>query len=91
MSLGLLLGATSTYFLLRSSSSSFALAKDDTTNAAIVGSLYWTSSLSAILYPGTDSIDPEFKHRHGPDQRVLFSTYLSVLLVGYFFGDEKAW
>jgi hypothetical protein len=59
MSLGLLLGLSSLYYTGRPTSSRRA-EKDSLRTAAVFGSLYWISGLSAILYPGSLAIDPEF-------------------------------
>ncbi len=34
--------------------------KESITISAVMGTLYWISGLSAILYPGTLWVDPEF-------------------------------
>lgn len=64
MSMGAVLGLTTLYFtwrpLFSSMLSSRALVKDSMLSAAIVGSLYWITGLSAALYPGTKWLDPEF-------------------------------
>ena len=56
MSMGLGLGLATLYYTHRSSSSK----DEDIFTAAIFGSLYWITGLSAILYPGSLAVDPEF-------------------------------
>lgn len=56
MSMGLLLGISTVYYTYRPSASK----RDDMFTAAIFGSLYWITGLSAILYPGALGVDPEF-------------------------------
>lgn len=62
MSLGLGLGLATLYFTHRHafSSASVAREKDSLMTAAIFGCLYWLTGLSAILYPGSLAVDPEF-------------------------------
>ena len=59
MSMGLLLGLATLYYTYRSRPSGLA-KKDDYFTAAIFGSLYWITGLTAILYPGSKGVDPEF-------------------------------
>ncbi|KAF4308704.1 hypothetical protein GTA08_BOTSDO04843 [Botryosphaeria dothidea] len=81
MSLGLMLGLVSSYLLIRPSPS-LAAAKDNLTTAAIIGSLYWASGLSAIFYPGTDWCDPEFKDLYKATQKPVFTVYMTAIWVG---------
>ena len=46
--------------LAANSEMALAAKRDDYFIAAIFGSLYWITGLSAILYPGSSGIDPEF-------------------------------
>ncbi|KAL8742666.1 MAG: hypothetical protein Q9190_004890 [Brigantiaea leucoxantha] len=57
MSMGLCLGAGSLYYTLRPRP---APTVDSLRFAAILGSMYWVTTLSAILYPETKGMDPEF-------------------------------
>lgn len=59
MSFGALSALTSLYLLGRSNSTVHA-AKDSVFLAAVVASLTTVAGLSAILYPGTAWVDPEF-------------------------------
>ncbi|TVY30074.1 hypothetical protein LHYA1_G002560 [Lachnellula hyalina] len=66
MSMGLGLGLATLYFTHRhgyafsSPSVGVAREKDSLMTAAVFGSLYWLTGLSAILYPGSLAVDPEF-------------------------------
>jgi len=77
MSLGMGLGLAMAYYTWRAT----AAPKDSMFTAAIFGSLYWIAGLSAILYPGSKYVDPEFQ---GEPQPVLFSGVLAVTWAGYF-------
>jgi hypothetical protein len=77
MSLGMGLGLAMAYYTWRATTA----PKDSAFTAAIFGSLYWIAGLSAIFYPGTKFVDPEFQ---GEPQPVLFSSVLAVTWVGYF-------
>ncbi|KAH7361074.1 hypothetical protein BKA65DRAFT_523844 [Rhexocercosporidium sp. MPI-PUGE-AT-0058] len=48
MSMGLGLGLATLFYT------------DSLFTAAVFGSIYWVTGLSAILYPGTLAVDPEF-------------------------------
>ncbi|CZT13889.1 uncharacterized protein RAG0_17398 [Rhynchosporium agropyri] len=64
MSLGLGLGLATLYYTWRRRSSprrpSVEMRRESLFAAAVFGSLYWGAGLSAILYPGTLAVDPEF-------------------------------
>lgn len=55
---------------------------DDLTTAAIFGSLYWVTGLSAILYPGTLWVDPEFGT--GAPQIPPFTINLLLVWIGWW-------
>jgi hypothetical protein len=59
MSMGLALGLCTLYYALRPCPNK-EKAKDSLVTAALFGSLYWITGLSAALYPGSKAIDPEF-------------------------------
>lgn len=48
----------------------------------MVGSLYWITGLSAILYPGTKWVDPEFDE--GAPQRNIFLVHFVVVWIGWW-------
>jgi hypothetical protein len=58
MSMSVCLGLATIYYAYRPVPK--AAAVDSIFTAAIFGSVYWLTALSAILYPGTAGIDPEF-------------------------------
>ena len=74
MSLGLVLGLTTLYFAWRPALSSITftkvMVKDSMFSAAVVGSLYWITGISAALYPGAKFLDPEFIGS-GYDKKIL--------------------
>ncbi|KAH8881197.1 hypothetical protein GQ53DRAFT_668284 [Thozetella sp. PMI_491] len=51
--------------------------------AAFTGSIYWLAGLSAILYPGTMGLDPEFGGPGFP-QRPIFIGFACLALTGWF-------
>jgi len=91
--MGLCLGLVCLYYTFRSArlpaqttaqAASFAkeTQKSDLFTAALIGSLYWITGLSAILYPGTLAVDPEFGT--GFPQFWLFSGLATVVWVGWW-------
>ena len=61
MSMGLGLGFATLFYTWRTGTlRSTEMVKDSLFTAAIFGSIYWVTGLSAILYPGTLAVDPEF-------------------------------
>ncbi|KAK4508427.1 hypothetical protein PRZ48_002165 [Zasmidium cellare] len=80
MTLGLLLSATSIYYLLKPVASQ-AQAKDNLFTSALIGSFYCSAGMSAILYPGTAWQDPEFAQ--GGEQRFVFSGTVVAVWIGY--------
>ena len=80
MSMGVLLGLTSLYYAWRRKSTLDG-AKEDLFIAAIAGSLYWISGLSAILYPGSLAVDPEFGRA---SQLFIFGPLLVASWVGWW-------
>ena len=80
MSMGLCLGLLTLYYTWRPTRA----PKDSLFTAALLGSLYWITGMSAILYPGTMWMDPEF----GEDapQKVAFAVLAVLAWVGYVVG-----
>ena len=80
MSMGLCLGLLTLYYTWRPTRA----PKDSLFTAALLGSLFWITGMSAILYPGTMWTDPEF----GEDasQRVPFAVLAVLPWVGYVVG-----
>ncbi|KAG4030073.1 hypothetical protein MFRU_013g00970 [Monilinia fructicola] len=56
------------------------MTRDSMITAAIAGSLYWIAGLSAILYPGSKAMDPEFGD--GFPQAIVFPIFASLAIVG---------
>jgi len=82
MSMGLGLGLATLFYTWRTGTlKSTEMVKDSLFTAAIFGSIYWITGLSAILYPGTLAVDPEFGE--GFPQFWLF--------VGLGFGSWLGW
>ncbi|MCJ1391812.1 hypothetical protein MMC18_004679 [Xylographa bjoerkii] len=59
MSMNACLSLATLYYTFRRTPTA-AAAKDSLFTAAIFGSLYWVTGMSAILYPGSLAMDPEF-------------------------------
>ena len=94
MSLGLVLGLTTLYFAWRPvlSSTSFtkAMSRDSMFSAALVGSLYWITGVSAGFYPGAKFLDPEFigtkydaKILGFPGQVPVFTAHFVLCWIAY--------
>jgi len=81
MSMGLGLGLSSLYFAFRPTANA-AMKNDSMMTAALFGSLYWITGLSAILYPGSKAIDPEFGE--GFPQFWAFTVFGLCSLLGSF-------
>ena len=85
MSLGLLLGLSAVYYAWRPLPSK-RTAADSLFTAALLGSFYWVAGLSAILYPGSKGMDPEFGE--GFPQAWLFVGELAVVWFGWWLEGE---
>jgi len=86
MSMGLLLGLTTAYFTWRPTTN----YKDSIFCAAMVGSLYWISGMSAILYPGTKWVDPEFDATgKAQPQPPVFAAHFVLCWVGYWLETRR--
>jgi hypothetical protein len=79
MSMGFLLGAATMYYLWRPVRAESA--KDNLQIVTIFANLYWITQLSAILYPGTLLMDPEFGETHF--QYYLDCTMFALSGIGY--------
>lgn len=82
MSMGLALSLLTLYYTYRPTPNLTA-AKDSIFSAAIVGTLYWITGLSAILYPGSLAVDPEFGE--GFPQAKLFVGFAGLAWLGWWF------
>lgn len=56
--------------------------RDSLSTAAFVGSIYWLAGLAAILYPGTDGVDPEFGPPGSFPQGPAFSAIAAMAVLG---------
>lgn len=90
MSMGLVLGLLTQFILWRPSPKPTALSarleKERVQHAALVASLYWVTQASAILYPGTATMDPEFGD--GGPQMYLSGGLLTIVALGYWLGVQ---
>lgn len=82
MSMGLTLGLLTAYLVWRPVLNTSIDVRDSTFIAALVGSLYWVTGCSGILYPGTKWMDPEFGE--SSPQGVVFTVHLALTWVGYW-------
>lgn len=80
MSMGLCLSLATLYYTHRPVLGK-AAAVDSIFTAAVFGSLYWVTGLSAILYPGSKALDPEFGDKWFP-QLPLFVSLLGLTWIG---------
>ncbi|ETN37162.1 uncharacterized protein HMPREF1541_08152 [Cyphellophora europaea CBS 101466] len=92
MSLSVLLAVTTLYILFRPvagslpSSAASESVKHDLLLSSWIGSFYMLAGLSAIWYPGTGWLDPEFRVDENvdePAQLYVFGGGLALLWAGY--------
>lgn len=81
MSMGVALALATLYYTYRSVPTK-AAAVDSLNAAALFGSLYYVTGLSAILYPGSKGMDSEFGE--GFPQLWLFGGLLALTWVGWW-------
>ncbi|KAL3476296.1 hypothetical protein BJX99DRAFT_228239 [Aspergillus californicus] len=79
MSMGMVLGLTTLYYLHRRAPSAEMKSRDLST-AVWTGSLYWITQLSALFYPGSLATDPEFGT--GAPQVYICAAMFAMLGVG---------
>jgi len=79
MTLSLLLASLSLYYTFRPRPTRLH-KREDIRIATILGSLYFLSGFTAVLYPGAKAMDPEFGK--GFPQAGLFGVGLGCALVG---------
>jgi hypothetical protein len=70
MSMGVGLGLLTLYYTFRNppffitpsatNAEKIRFKSDSLFTAALIGSIYWITGLSAVLYPGSKAVDPEF-------------------------------
>jgi len=82
ISLSVILGLATLYQTWRSVAGfSAETRREHIRTAAFTGTIYWIAGLSAILYPGTDGVDPEFGGPGFP-QLPLFTAFAGLGLAG---------
>lgn len=79
MSMGVALGLSSLYYLYKPQYN-----KDSLFTAALLCSMYWLTQASAILYPGTAWIDPEFGTEADAPQPKGIPVFLGITWLGYW-------
>lgn len=87
MSMGLSLGALTLYLLSKRNSN----YPQYLWLATITASMYWITGLSAILYPGTRFVDPEFLKPGDftAPQLPMFSGFFVIAWIGYFLETNR--
>jgi hypothetical protein len=85
MSMGLALGLATLYYLWRPLKTK--AAGDNLNIVTIFASLYWVTQLSAILYPGTRFMDPEFGD--GMIQLKICPVVFALTAIGYLFETRR--
>jgi len=81
MSMGVCLSLATLYYTFRPVPDDRA-ANDSVFTAALFGSMYWLTGMSAILYPGSKGIDPEFGR--GFPQAPLFAGLFGLSWLGWW-------
>jgi hypothetical protein len=89
MSTGLGLGMLTFYYTWRSKNTATREGLvDNLLTAALLASFYWATQVSAILYPGTQWVDDEFRESHGAPQKrgapVIFSVCWAAFGLGWW-------
>ena len=86
MSLGLSLGLSTLFYTWIAPATAGAATSSSTSwdafTPALLGSMYFATGLSAILYPGSMGVDPEFGK--GFPQAPLFSGLIAMAWLGYW-------
>lgn len=93
MSMGVCLGLSTIYYAFRPlffSADEALIASDSIMTAMIFGSLYWVTGMSAILYPGSRGMDPEFGNRWFPQLPAFVGLLLCTLMGGWLEGGLEA-
>ncbi|KAK3311989.1 hypothetical protein B0H66DRAFT_100508 [Apodospora peruviana] len=59
------------------------LKRDSLNIAVCTGTIYWLTGLAAILYPGTDGVDPEFGPPGSFPQGRFFTAFATFAVAGW--------
>lgn len=89
MSAGAALGLLTLYYTWRPTTP--ATDQDSLRTAAMIGSLYFFTALTAILYPRSAGVDPEFEDEFG-EGFVTFWPFLGLTIlpwVGYWLSKRR--
>jgi len=90
MSMGAGLGLLILHYTWRSANKGRG-KKDDFLSAALVGSIYFGAALTAIFYPGSSGVDPEFRHLVSSDFPQKYP-FIGLVLLGWAaYGVERVW
>jgi hypothetical protein len=84
MSMGALLGLATLYYTWRSDP---ARGTDSIKTAAIISSLYYIAAVSALFYPGSLAVDPEFGT--GNPQIPVFVALPTISLLVYWLESRR--
>jgi hypothetical protein len=84
MSMGVLLGLATLYYTWRSDP---ARGTDSIKTAAIISSLYYIAAVSALFYPGSLAVDPEFGT--GNPQIPVFVALPTISLLVYWLESRR--
>ena len=85
MSMGLGLGVLTAYYTWRPATIASS-AMDNLFTASLLASMYWATQLSAILYPGTDWVDEEYREEYGTPQKRGAPVFCAIPWIAYGFG-----
>jgi hypothetical protein len=86
MSMGMILGLTTLYYLY-CPATTVELKSHYLRTSVWIGSLYWLTQLSAFFYPGTLAMDPEFGQ--GGPQGYVCVVMLAMLCIGYWIEKKQ--
>lgn len=84
MSMGVTLGLSTLYYLWRPQYN-----RDSLFTAALLGSMYWVTQASAVLYPGAELIDPEFGTAADAPQLKGIPVFLAIIWGGYWLETRR--
>jgi hypothetical protein len=82
--MGVALGLSTLYYLYRPQYKS-----DSVFTATLLCSMYWITQASAILYPGTAWVDPEFGTDSDAPQLKVSTVFLGITWLGYWLETRR--